>query len=47
VSQLIVSNFSPVTIVIHQFFTLIAVGDVDLHFSLVLSKASAVEEEKK
>jgi hypothetical protein len=42
-----VSNFPPVTIVIHQFFTLIALGDVDLHFSLLLLKASAVEEETK
>jgi hypothetical protein len=35
-------------IVFHQFFTCIALGDVDLRFSLMLlRKASAVEEETK
>jgi hypothetical protein len=42
------SNFSSVPIVFHQFFTCIAPGDVDLHFSLLLlRKASAAEEETK
>jgi len=41
-----VSNFPSVPIVFHQFLTLIAVGDIDLRFSLV-RKASAVEEETK
>jgi len=41
-----VSNFSSVPTVIHQFLTWIALGDVDLHFSLMsLRKASGVEEE--
>jgi len=41
-----VSNFSSVSTVFHQFLTWIALGDVDLRFSLLsLRKASAVEEE--
>jgi hypothetical protein len=41
-SQLITSNFSSVPIVFHQFFTCIALEDVDLHFSLIcVSKATA------
>jgi hypothetical protein len=44
----IASNFSSVPIVIHQLFTCIAVGDVDLRFlHMLLRKASAVEEETK
>jgi hypothetical protein len=47
-SNLIVFNFYSVPIVFHQFFAWIALGDVDLHFSLLLlTKASAVEEETK
>jgi len=34
--QLIMSNFSSKLIVFYQFFTLIALGDVDLRFSLTL-----------
>jgi hypothetical protein len=42
------SNFSSMPIVFHQFFTWIALGDVDLCFSLeLLRKAIAVEEETK
>jgi len=44
-SQLIVSNFSSVPVAFHQFFIWIALGDLDLHFLLVLSKVSCVEEE--
>ena len=45
-SQLIMSNFSSILIVFGQFFTWIALGDVDLHFSLILvTKAKAVEGE--
>jgi len=41
-SQLIMSNFS--SVVICRFFTWIALGDVDLHLSLILlTKAKAVE----
>ena len=41
-----VSNFSSVPTVFHQFLTCIALDDVDLRFSLMLlRKASAVEEE--
>jgi hypothetical protein len=44
----IAPNFSSVPIVFHQFFTCIELGDVYVHFSLVLlRKASAVEEETK
>jgi len=40
------SNFSSTHIVFHRFFTWIALGDIDLHFSLILvTKANAVEEE--
>ena len=39
-------NFSSIPIVFRQFFSLIALGDVELHFSLMLvRKANAVEEE--
>jgi len=41
-SRLITSNLS--SVVIHRFFTWIALGDVDLHLSLILAtKAKAVE----
>jgi hypothetical protein len=47
-SWLIMSNFSSIPIVFHQLFTWIALGDVDLCFSLrLVRKASAVEEEIK
>jgi len=46
--RLITSNFSPIPIVFHQFFTWIVLGDVDLCFSLMLvRKANAVEEGNK
>jgi hypothetical protein len=46
--RLIASNFSPIPIVFHQFFTWIVLDDVDLHFSLILvRKVSAVEEGNK
>jgi hypothetical protein len=46
--RLITSNFSSVLIVCCQFFTWIALGDVDICFSLILvRKANAVEEEAK
>jgi hypothetical protein len=41
-SWLITSNFSSVLIVFFQFFTWIALGYVDLHFSL---NTNAIEEE--
>jgi hypothetical protein len=41
-SQLIVSNFSSLPIAFCRFFTWIALGDADLHFSLI---ANAGEEE--
>jgi len=45
---LVASNFSSLAIVFHQFFTWIALSDVDLRFSLLLlRKASATEEETK
>ena len=45
-SQFFASNFSSVLIVFHHFFTWIALGGVDLHFSLILvARANAVEEE--
>jgi len=45
---LITSNISSVPIVFHQFFTQIALGDVDLCFSLMLvTDANAVEEQTK
>jgi len=41
-----VSNFSSVPTVFHQFLTWIALGDVNFHSSLVLlKKAIAVEDE--
>ena len=42
-SQLITSNFCSVPIVFHRFFTWIALGDVHLFFSLMVTKANAVE----
>lgn len=39
-SRLIMSNLSSVPIVFHQFFTCIALGDIDLRFSLMLVKSS-------
>jgi len=46
--QLIVSNFSSLSIVFQEFCTGIIVAAVDLRFSLLLlTKASAVEEETK
>jgi hypothetical protein len=48
VSKLFASNLSSLPIVTHQFFTWIALGDVDLCLSLLLlRKTSAVEEETK
>jgi hypothetical protein len=45
-SQLIASNSSSVLNVICQCFTWIALGDVDLHFSLILlAKVNAFEQE--
>jgi hypothetical protein len=47
-SWCITSNFSSIPIVLHLFFTGIALGDVDLHFSLMLVKKSyAVKEENR
>jgi hypothetical protein len=47
-SWLIMSHFSSMPIVFHQFFTWIALGDVDLRFSLKLvRKASPVKGEIK
>jgi len=47
-SRLIMSNFCSMPIVFHQFFTCIALGDVDLQFSLILvQKASPVKGEIK
>jgi len=43
-SQLISSNFSSIPIVFHQFFTWIALGDVDLHFSLILATKANIAE---
>jgi hypothetical protein len=45
-SQLLISNFSSVLVVIYQFFTWIALGDVDLCFSLMLLRKANVLEEK-
>jgi hypothetical protein len=45
--QLIASNLSSVPAVCHHLFTCIALGDADLLFSVMLTKASAVEEETK
>ena len=44
-SRLFTSNLSSITIVFRRFFTWIALGDVDLRFSLMLIIANAVEEE--
>jgi len=42
------SNFSSVPVAFHWFFIWIALGDLDLHFLLVLlSKISSVEEGSK
>jgi hypothetical protein len=47
-SRLVTSNFSSTPIVFHRIFTWIALGDVDLRFSLMLiRKADVVEEEAK
>jgi hypothetical protein len=47
-SWLITSNVSSIPTVFLRIFTGIALGGVDLHFSLILArKASAVEEETK
>jgi hypothetical protein len=47
-SHFIASDFSSLPIVFRQFFTCIALSDVDLCFSLMmLRKASVVEEETK
>jgi len=46
--QFILPNFSTVLIVFHQLFTWIALGDADMHFSLILIiKVNAVEERTK
>ena len=46
--QFIASNFSSVPVAFHRFFIWIALGDLDLHFLLVLlSKVSSVEEGTK
>jgi hypothetical protein len=45
---LITSNFFAVPLVFCQFFTWFALGDADLHFSLMLvRKANALEVETK
>jgi hypothetical protein len=45
-SHLITSNFSSILIIFCQFFTWIAMGNVDLQFSPILvTKANAVEGE--
>jgi len=47
-SQLITSNFSLILLSFANFFTWVALGDVDLCFSLMLlRKANAVEEDTK
>jgi hypothetical protein len=47
-SRLITSNFSSILITFHWLFTGIALGDVDLCFSLTLvSKAYVIEEETR
>jgi hypothetical protein len=38
------SNFSSIPIVFHQFFTFIALGDVDVHFSLILATKTNTAE---
>jgi len=45
-SRLIASNFSSVPVVFHQFFTWIALGDVDLHFWFMLLKKSVLLRRK-
>jgi len=46
-NRLITSNFSSVLIVCCQFFTWIALGDVDLHFSFTLVRKADVEEKTR
>ena len=47
-SRLITYNFSSIPTVFHRFFTSIAPGDADLHFSLMLvRKANNIQEETK
>ena len=43
-SQLISSNFSSIPIVFQQSFIWIALGDVDLHFSLILATKANIAE---
>jgi len=38
-SRLITSNFCPIPIVFHQFFTWVVLGDVDLFFTDVGKKS--------
>jgi len=45
-NQLIMSHLSSILIAFHQFFTWIALGDVDLSFSLTLVRKANVLEEK-
>jgi hypothetical protein len=45
-NQLITSNFSPVPTVFNQFLTSIALGDVDLHFSLLLLTKAVLMKRK-
>jgi len=46
--QFFTSNFSSILIFVRPFFISIALGDVDLHFSLTLvRKADAKEEETR
>jgi len=43
-SWLLMSNFSSLPVVFHQFFTWFALGDANLHLSLMLvRKTNAVE----
>jgi hypothetical protein len=44
--QLITSIFSSALIVCRRFFTWIALGDVDLHFSFMFVRKANVVEEK-
>jgi len=44
--QLTTSNLSSILTVFHQFFTWIALGDVDLSFSLMLVRKANVTKEK-
>jgi len=43
-SRLISSNFPSIPFVFHQFFTWIALGDVDLHLSLILATRANIAE---